>query len=206
MNQSPVPDAVDDVFGSSADLAVAYHEILATRGIEWGLIGPREAGRLWSRHILNSAAVAGLPDGGVSVVDVGSGAGLPGIPLALARPDLEVTLLEPMLRRSIFLTGVVGELGIDDRVRVLRGRAEKCTECFDVVTCRAVAGLGKLLGWTTGLFGASGVMHALKGESASQEIVDAKRFLARHRLTAELTDIRVPGAEVTHVVTIRRAR
>lgn len=200
------PAELEAIFGDNTERAIAYERILATRGIEWGLIGPREAPRLWSRHVLNSVAVAPLPACGARVVDVGSGAGLPGIPLALARPDLEITLLEPLLRRATFLTEVVSELGIDDQVRVVRGRAEELDESFDVVTCRAVANLTKLLGWTSGLFLPDGVMYALKGESAAQEIVDAAKVLARLNATAVLEDRQVLGAEPTHVVTVRADR
>lgn len=190
------------VFGANADRAVAYEKILATRGIEWGLIGPRETERLWSRHILNSAAVAPLPAGGARVVDVGSGAGLPGIPLALARPDLEITLLEPLLRRANFLTEVVHELELGNQVTVVRGRAEELKDHFDVVTCRAVANLSKLLGWTAPLFLPGGVMYALKGETAAQEISDAAKLLQKLKAQASLEDRVAIGAEPTHVVTV----
>lgn len=202
----PTQAELEAVFGGNADRAVAYEQILATRGIEWGLIGPREAPRLWSRHVLNSVAVAPLPAGGARVVDVGSGAGLPGIPLALARPDLEITLLEPLLRRANFLTEVIEELGIEAQVRVVRGRAEELDEVFDVVTCRAVANLTKLLGWTSKLFLPDGVMYALKGDTAAQEIEDAAKVLRRLKATASLEDRIIPGAEPTHVVTVRADR
>lgn len=208
MEQHP---GAEQLFGTRADLAVRYADILATRGVEWGLIGPREVGRIWDRHVVNSLAVAAaIPGGGASagsasVVDVGSGAGLPGIPLALARPELRVTLLEPLLRRANFLSEVVGELGLDDRVAVVRGRAEEHQDTYDVVTCRAVARLPKLLGWCAPLIGRRGRLVALKGASASEEIADAGRELKRFRLTAQVeTVVVVEGAEPTHLVVCTR--
>ena len=118
-----VPDAAASVFRDELGRATAYADLLATRGLEWGLMGPREVDRIWDRHVLNSVAVGHAIAPGASVVDVGSGAGLPGIPLALARPDLRVTLLEPLLRRANFLTGGVEELGLGERDEVVRGRA-----------------------------------------------------------------------------------
>ena len=120
----PSPDVVEAVFPGAADLATRYVELLATTGVEWGLVGPRETDRLWERHVFNSAALADLVPTDATVVDVGSGAGLPGIPLALRRPDLRVTLLEPLLRRATFLTQAVESLELTDRVEVVRARAE----------------------------------------------------------------------------------
>ena len=117
------PAVAGDLFGADVDTASAYAHLLASRGVEWGLIGPREVDRIWERHVLNSVAVSALVPEDATVVDVGSGAGLPGIPLAIARPDLRVTLLEPLQRRATFLVEVVDELGLGDRVRVIRGRA-----------------------------------------------------------------------------------
>src|SRR6476620_1255901 len=118
-----VPDAATAVFADRLDLAVVYVRLLATAGVERGLIGPRECDRLWDRHILNRAAVADLVPAGSRIADIGSGAGLPGIPLAIARPDLDVVLIEPLLRRSAFLSEAVEELGLEN-VTVVRGRAE----------------------------------------------------------------------------------
>ena len=141
------------LYGDSYKIIKRYVDILANRGVEWGLIGPREVDRLWERHILNSAALESLIPQGSRVADVGSGAGLPGIPLAVLRPDLEMTLVEPMLRRSNFLTEVVDELGLGDRVTIVRDRAEDAGISVDVVVSRAVAKLATLVGWTAGLFG-----------------------------------------------------
>ena len=117
------PPAAASVFGDGLEQAVRYARILAGAGVERGLIGPREADRLWDRHLLNSAALDELLDSGDQIADIGSGAGLPGIPLALARPDLRVTLIEPLLRRSDFLREVIDDLGVD--ITVVRGRAEE---------------------------------------------------------------------------------
>lgn len=195
------------VFDGSYKAISSYVDILATKGIEWGLMGPRETDRLWDRHILNSAALADLIPEGSTLVDVGSGAGLPGIPLAILRPDLEVTLLEPLLRRHSFLKETVAELGLGDRVRVMRGRAEDCDETFDVVTCRAVANVTKLLGWCTPLFYPDGRLIALKGESVGQEIEDASRLLERSHLVPELFQVRAhPESEITQALVIKRER
>lgn len=174
------PAAARKLFGDRLDLAVRYAELLATAGVERGLIGPREVDRLWDRHLLNSAAVEELIEEEARVLDVGSGAGLPGIPLALARPDLLVTLLEPMLRRTIFLTEVIDALGIG--VKVVRGRAEdpavrQRLGTVDVVVCRAVAGLDKLAEWTLPMLDAGGRLLAVKGERADEEVVENRRVM-----------------------------
>lgn len=184
-----------------------YVDILADRGISLGLIGPREADRLWDRHILNSVAMADLVPDGVSVVDVGSGAGLPGIPLAIRRPDLEVTLLEPLLRRATFLEEALAELGLKDRVRVVRARAEDHDGQYDVVTARAVAPLPRLLTWCLPLMGSAGELLALKGSSAVSEIDQSKQILAKQRLHADVISVRAhPRAEATQVVRVRSVR
>lgn len=183
-----------------------YVDILVSRGVDWGLIGPREIGRLWERHILNSIALESLIPEGCRVADVGSGAGLPGIPLAILRPDLEMTLIEPMLRRSNFLTEALDELGLDDRVTVVRGRAEDADLHVDVVVSRAVAKLATLINWTADLIVESGSLLALKGQSADDEVVKAKKELPKRRLSAEVLLIRAdPAADVTRAVRVRRA-
>ena len=182
-----------------------YVDILVSRGVDWGLIGPREIGRLWERHILNSIALESLIPEGCRVADVGSGAGLPGIPLAILRPDLEMTLIEPMLRRSNFLTEALDELGLDDRVSVVRGRAEDADLHVDVVVSRAVAKLATLINWTADLIVESGSLLALKGQSADDEVVKAKKELSKRRLSAEVLLIRAdPAADVTRAVRVRR--
>ena len=157
---------------------LAFSDILATRGVERGLIGPREVPRLWSRHLVNCAVVAeeatAVIPVGCTVADVGSGAGLPGLVWALVRPDLHVTLIEPLLRRATFLSEVVSELSLGPRVEVLRARAEEVTPgSFDVVTARAVARLPQLLSWTLPLARVGGVVIAFKGSSAAQEVQEA---------------------------------
>ena len=182
-----------------------YVDILVSRGVDWGLIGPREIGRLWERHILNSIALESLIPEGCRVADVGSGAGLPGIPLAILRPDLEMILIEPMLRRSNFLTEALDELGLDDRVSVVRGRAEDADLHVDVVVSRAVAKLATLINWTADLIVDSGSLLALKGQSADDEVVKAKKELSKRRLSAEVLLIRAdPASDVTRAVRVRR--
>jgi 16S rRNA (guanine527-N7)-methyltransferase len=159
-------------------LAERYAALLATAGVERGLIGPREAPRLWERHLLNCLALASAVPTGASLVDLGSGAGLPGVVLAIARPDLEVTLVEPLLRRSTFLDEAVEELGLA-RVRVVRERAETLhgRERFDAFTARALAPLERLLGWAMPLVGPDGCLLAMKGSSATAEVAAADEVL-----------------------------
>ena len=167
------------VFASERlDLAVRYTELLATDGVTRGLIGPREAPRLWDRHVLNSAVLAEVIPEGASVCDIGSGAGLPGLVLAIARPDIAMTLVEPLLRRTTFLDEVVSELGLS-HVGVVRGRAEELhgSRTFDVVTSRAVAPLERLLGWSMPLVAPTGALVAMKGQSVREEIEAAAGFL-----------------------------
>lgn len=173
----PPPGAAAEVFGSALALAEKYVARLASDGVTRGLIGPREVSRLWERHVLNSAAVAEAVPAGARVVDVGSGAGLPGIPLGLARPDLTLTLVEPMARRVEFLEEVVAELATPAGLpwRVVRGRAEdrpvvSAVGAVDVVTARAVAPLPRLVGWCRGLLRPGAQLVALVGARALQEL------------------------------------
>ncbi|MFF2086347.1 16S rRNA (guanine(527)-N(7))-methyltransferase RsmG [Nocardia sp. NPDC058176] len=186
------PAAAARVFGERLDLARRYCAALATAGVQRGLIGPREVPRLWARHILNCAVVGELIDEGASVVDIGSGAGLPGIPLAIARPDLRITLVEPLLRRTVFLSEFIEEAGLE--VTVVRGRAEqsgviKEAGGADVVTSRAVAPLAKLAHWSLPLLRDHGRMLALKGTSAAEELERDGAELIRDGAT----DLRVVG-------------
>jgi 16S rRNA (guanine527-N7)-methyltransferase len=179
------PASARRVFGDRIDRAVRYTELLATSGVERGLIGPREVDRLWDRHLLNSAAIEELIANGARVVDAGSGAGLPGVPLALARPDLHITLVEPMLRRTEFLREVVDELGID--TDVVRGRVEEVATrdrvgTVDVVTCRAIAALDKLADWCVPLLRSGGQLLAIKGEQANEEVRRHRRVMASRSL------------------------
>jgi 16S rRNA (guanine527-N7)-methyltransferase len=168
------------VFRERLDLAERYADLLADAGVVRGLIGPREVPRLWERHLLNCAVVAELVPAAATVVDIGSGAGLPGLVLAIARPDVRVTLVEPLLRRTTFLEEAVGLLGLDT-VDVRRARAEELhgSLTFDVVTSRAVAPLDRLLTWSLPLVAAGGVVLAMKGSSALDEIDAARATLAR---------------------------
>lgn len=214
MNAPDAAALAEEVFGS-AEAIGQYVDILISRGIEWGLLGPREAERVWERHILNSVAFADLIGEGVTVVDVGSGAGLPGIPLALLRPDLQVTLLEPLLRRTTFLEQTVADLELTDRVSVARGRAEDHADRsdplsgrvsgYDVVTARAVAPLARLVQWCLPLTAPGGELLALKGSSAGSEIEQARPVLDRQRLQADVVVVRAhQRAEPTQVVRVRR--
>ena len=175
-----VSEAAAALFGPRLDIAQRYAEVLASAGVERGLLGPREVDRLWDRHLLNSAAVSELLDPGERIVDIGSGAGLPGLPLAIARPDLEVVLLEPLLRRSDFLREVVAELGLS--VDVVRGRAEEPWVRAqigekDAAVSRAVAALDKLTKWSMPLLRTGGRMVAIKGERAPEEIRQHRRVM-----------------------------
>jgi 16S rRNA (guanine527-N7)-methyltransferase len=163
----------------AADGLVHYAELLAGDGVVRGLIGPREVARLWSRHLANCAVLEELVPPDSRVADVGSGAGLPGLPLALVRPDLAVVLLEPLLRRSTFLAEAVSALGLGDRVEVRRGRAEEVRLDVDVVTARAVAPLDRLAGWTLPLARVGGTLLALKGEGALEEVAASAAALER---------------------------
>lgn len=166
-------------YPDAADGLRAYAELLATDGVVRGLIGPRETGRLWSRHVANCAVLEELVPQGVSVADIGSGAGLPGLPLALVRPDLRVVLVEPLLRRATFLGEAVEALGLRGRVEVLRGRAEEQKLAVDVVTARAVAPLDRLAGWTLPHVVVGGVLLALKGEGAAEEVASSQQALEK---------------------------
>ena len=202
---SPPPAAVRELYGEALGTIEAYVSLLGTTGVEWGLIGPREVPRLWERHVLNSLAIAGLIASGATVADVGSGAGLPGIPLAVLRPDLDVVLLEPKVRRADFLTQAVDELGLGDRVRVVRARAEEHRATYDVVTCRAVAPLGQLVGWTSRLFLPDGELLALKGASVADEVAASRRELIKAGAEATVVSARAhEEAELTYVVRVRR--
>jgi 16S rRNA (guanine527-N7)-methyltransferase len=177
----PAPEQAREVFGDRFADAVRYAELLAEAGVQRGLIGPREVPRLWERHLLNCAVLSEVVPEGVTVCDVGSGAGLPGIPLALVRDDIKITLLEPLLRRTTFLTEVVELLGLD-HVTVVRGRAEevmgKLTPVH-VVTARAVAPLDRLATWGIPLLRPYGEMLALKGDTAEEELKSAATALSK---------------------------
>jgi len=183
------PSGAVAVFGGALDQARRYAELLATDGVARGLIGPRETARLWDRHLLNCAVVAELVPEQGELVDIGSGAGLPGIVLAMLRPSLDVILLEPLLRRSVFLEECVAELGLSNAT-VVRARAEEKAAAHisaDIATARAVAPLGRLAGWAAGLLRPGGQLLAIKGQSAEEELTAARPVLSR---------LGVRGAEV----------
>jgi 16S rRNA (guanine527-N7)-methyltransferase len=200
------PSAVaETVFGIERFETISrYRDILASRGIDWGLLGPREVERLWSRHILNSAAVAQLIPTGSAVADVGSGAGLPGIPVAVLRPDLAIDLIEPLLRRSNFLTHTVDELGITQSVTVRRARAEEVGRTYDVVLSRALAPLDRLIRWCLPLVKPAGQILAIKGASAADEVAQHARLIAGSGLRAEVLQVTCdPRVDPTTAVRLR---
>jgi len=178
---------------------IRYAQMLGTWGIERGLIGPKEGERIWDRHIANCVPVSTLIPQGASVVDIGSGAGLPGIVIALARPDTQVTLVEPLQRRVDFLNEVVAELKLP--ITVIRGKAETTRGTFDVVTSRAVAPLPKLLPMVRHLIKSGGSLLAIKGESAQSEI-DATPL---NKQKALLHTLELPDFEVARVIEVQKA-
>jgi 16S rRNA (guanine527-N7)-methyltransferase len=203
------PDAARRAFSSDRlALAERFVDLLATAGVERGLIGPREAPRLWERHVLNCLAIGSEIPRESTVADLGSGAGLPGLVLAVGRPDLEVTVVEPLERRTVFLAEVVDELGLD-RVRVVRARAEELHggEVYDVVTARALAPLSRLLGWAMPLVAPSGVLLAMKGKTAVEEIEAAARQVrALGCAPPEIVECVTPdGASTATVVRVAHA-
>jgi 16S rRNA (guanine527-N7)-methyltransferase len=169
---------ITEVYPDAAENLARFAHWLAGAGVERGFLGPREVDRIWDRHIANCAVVEELIPINSKVFDIGSGAGLPGLVLAIVRPDITVGLIEPLMRRSEFLKEVVADLGIAEQVTVIRGRAEELKgQTAPVVTARAVAPLGKLLSWSLPLTTKGGVILAMKGSSAATEITEAKEIL-----------------------------
>lgn len=195
------PAVAEKIFGERVKIADQYANLLVRDGEKLGLIGPQEYPRLWTRHIINSALIAPLLSG--TVGDVGSGAGLPGIPLAIARPELQFTLIEPMERRSDWLTQTIADLGLNN-VTVIRARAEEIADqnVFHIVTARAVAAFSKLIPWTVPLVEYGGELVLLKGKNAEAEVTKAAKLIRKFHLE----DVRVElvGAaldtEPTHVI------
>jgi 16S rRNA (guanine527-N7)-methyltransferase len=208
----PVPEPDEtarQIFRARLPLAAAYAHRLVTDGVDRGLLGPREADRIWPRHLVNSALVADLIPAGATVVDIGSGAGLPGIPLAIRRPDLTVELVEPMMRRTEFLTAVVAELGLAEQVRVVRGRADDphvqaAVGAAHWLVARAVAPLDRLVKWCLPLLAPGGTLLAIKGRSAASE---AARLHASGLAGVGQVEVRAigSGSGATEVVIVRRA-
>lgn len=203
----PAPPATPDatgLFGDRLPQAWRYGQLLQTVGVERGLLGPREADRVWSRHILNCAAAAPLIPPNADVADLGAGAGLPGIPLALARPDLTMTLIEPMRRRVAFLAEVVTELGLS--ISVVQARAEQVQSTFAVVVARAVAPLDRLLTLAVPLLrGPGSQVLAFKGRAAEDEVEAAAGMLSALRAEATVVDVG-SGAASARVVVVRLTR
>jgi 16S rRNA (guanine527-N7)-methyltransferase len=204
-----VPAAAQIVFGDRYGLAERYAEMLAESGVDRGVIGPQEAGQLWERHLLNSAVLGELVPEGCQVLDLGSGAGLPGIPLAIARPDLAIVLLEPMARRIAWLHEVVAELDLG--VSVYRGRAEESwvrdeLSGNDVVTARAVAPLGRLTEWALPLVAPGGRLLAVKGARAEDEVArDVGAVRAAGGVVVEIVECGVTIAQSpTRVIVVNR--
>lgn len=179
---APVPPkTAATVFSAELERAQQYAEILATRGVEWGVIGPREVPRLWDRHLLNCAVLTELIDEDCkTLADIGSGAGLPGIVLAMLLPDVRMTLIEPLERRAKFLTECLTELDVPNAT-VMRSRAEDLAGkvAADVVTARAVAPLDRLVPLALGVARRGGTVLAIKGSSAADELSRAKLVLRR---------------------------
>lgn len=202
----PADPRVARFFGSALPKVAAFAEMLSEEGVRRGLIGPREVPRLWERHLINSGAIAGLLPASGTLIDVGSGAGLPGVVLGAMRPDLEVVLLEPMQRRVTWLEEVVDSLGLSS-VRVVRGRAEELhgTITADAVTARAVAPLERLVVWTVPLLKRGGVLLAMKGGRAAEELVQASEVItAAGGSPGEVLDAPADGLPGTTVVRIVR--
>ncbi|NBQ59854.1 MAG: 16S rRNA (guanine(527)-N(7))-methyltransferase RsmG [Actinobacteria bacterium] len=188
-----------DYFQGSSDQIQAYADLLAGPGIERGLIGPKEGDRIWQRHIANCIPITTLIPNGVRVADIGSGAGLPGIVIALARPDLKLTLIEPLSRRVDFLNEVIKELGLS--IEVIRARSEVVKKQFEIVTARAVAPLERLISISWHMIPRGGSLLAIKGESAQEELDKSK---LKKGSTAQLHQINLPNLPVARVVEVRK--
>lgn len=202
----PAPDSARGVFAPERmPLALRYAGWLSGEGMARGLIGPREVSRLWDRHLLNCAVLTELVPESAATCDVGSGAGLPGVVWAVARPDLSVTLVEPLLRRATFLTEVISDLGLDN-CEVVRARAEELhgRRRFEVVTARAVAPLSRLLEWTMPLVAGDGVLLAMKGARAEQEVAAAGPVW--RRLGCAPPQVVAVGSGIASTTVVRVAR
>ena len=205
----PEPTGLSDVFDTSAEQMRYFADLLCHEGLEHGLLGPREAGRVWSRHILNCWVLSDFLPEGAQVADVGSGAGLPGLVLAIGRPDLSLTLIESMARRCEWLQFCVEELGLDN-VRIRHARAEEIRnkQSFSYLTARAVGNLSTLLSWTAPLVKPHGTLVYLKGASVEDEIAKAKAtyVFAKYRVSMpEVISVTTPlTGEPTRVVRLSK--
>jgi 16S rRNA (guanine527-N7)-methyltransferase len=197
----PAPPAAGIVFGDHLAVAERFAALLADTGVSHGLIGPRELPILWERHILNCAVAQAAFPAGAEVIDVGSGAGLPGLALAIARPDLTLHLIEPMLRRTTWLSESIGALGLAN-ARVHRGRAEELRGRLQApyATARAVARIDKLARWTFPLLTQGGTLVALKGSQAAEELESEERELRRLGMVSGR--VATYGADVLEVPTV----
>ena len=194
----PTPELLA-YFKGREDQIQRYAQLLKSAGIERGLIGPKEGDRIWERHIANCIPITTILPQNVRLVDIGSGAGLPGIVIALARPDLKVTLIEPLQRRVDFLNEVVAELDIP--VEVIRGRAERVKKQFEIVTARAVAPLEKLINISWHMIPKGGSLMAMKGESAAEEI---KSTTLKKVATTQLHEISLPNLPIARVIQVKK--
>ena len=192
----PTPELLA-YFGENQGKIQAFATLLKTTGIKHGLIGPKEGARIWERHIANCIPITTIIPDGVRLADIGSGAGLPGVVIALARPDLKVTLIEPLQRRVDFLNQVIAELELP--IKVVRGRAETVKMQFEVVTARAVAPLEKLIQISWHMIPKGGCLFAIKGESAAKELAATK---LKKGSTAKLHEISLPNLPVARVVEV----
>ena len=192
----PTPELLA-YFGENQGKIQTFASLLKTTGIEHGLIGPKEGDRIWERHIANCIPITTIIPNGVRLADIGSGAGLPGVVIALARPDLKVTLIEPLQRRVDFLNQVIAELELP--IKVVRGRAEAVKMQFEVVTARAVAPLEKLIQISWHMIPRGGCLLAIKGESAVEELAATK---LKKGSTAKLHEISLPNLPVARVVEV----
>jgi 16S rRNA (guanine527-N7)-methyltransferase len=187
-------------YPQAEDLLTGFAEWLSGAGLERGLLGPREIDRIWDRHIANCAVVSELIPQDATVIDIGSGAGLPGVAIAIVRPDIKMMLIEPLLRRSDFLSEMVEDLGLSQQITVVRARAEQANVVpAQIVTARAVAPLTKLLGWTLPLVAKGGQVLAMKGSSAQAEIEDAQKVLAGRKVSIEKCGIEIVDPPTTVV-------
>ncbi|MFD6814340.1 16S rRNA (guanine(527)-N(7))-methyltransferase RsmG [Enteractinococcus coprophilus] len=195
-----IVDATEVLYGDRTEVAERFVEHLVTTGIEWGLLGPREIPRMWDRHVLNCAAVQELLPRGAVVADVGSGAGLPGLALAIARPDVQFVLIEPLERRVDWLDMVVEDLGLDN-VDVIRARSEQVFDTVDVdiVTARAVSAMKSLVPITVPLLHGQGELLAIKGQSAAAEIEKAEKVLRKFK--TKKSEVLTVGEELLEVPT-----
>ena len=194
----PTPELLA-YFKGREDQIQRYADLLKGAGIERGLIGPKEGDRIWERHIANCIPITTILPENVRLVDIGSGAGLPGIVIALARPDLKVTLVEPLQRRVDFLNEVVSELGLP--IEVIRGRAERVKKQFEIVTARAVAPLEKLINISWHMIPRRGSLMAMKGESAADEIASTA---LKKGSTIQLHEISLPNLPIARIIQVKK--